>query len=261
MRFRLNLRLFLLLLVVTAAACQPPETATPVIPTAFVLPSETATPTASATPTETYTPSPTNTSTATPTPTDTATPSNTPTDTATPSITPNQTLAAAASSTARVEEAPVFSTLTPLPPGSSPPPGTPQMAADLVITERQFQEELDIALEQMPEVQNAVVDFTDGGILITLTARVGASASTTADLFIDVQVSQGIATLRGGLSVPDDAPEPPEDFILFATNDFFLRVIEVFDGILRQRVGDTQNLEQMVVTDTRIEVMLLVPLQ
>lgn len=261
MKRRLFIRLGALSMVLLVAACQQAESATPLIPTEFVLPTETATATDTPTPTATYTPSPTHTATASPTPTDTATPTNTPVDTATPSITPNQTVAAAASATAEIEEAPVFSTLTPLPPGSNPPPGTPQMAADVVITERQFQEELDIALNEMPEVQNASVDFVDGGILINLTARVGASASTTAELFIDVQVRNGIATLQGGVSVPDSAPEPPEEFILFATNDFFLKVVEVFDRILKQRVGDTQNLERMVVSDNAIGVMLLVPLQ
>src|SRR5690606_11299257 len=139
------------------------------------------------------------------------------------------------------------------------PPGTPQMAADVVITERQFQEELDIALNEMPEVQNASVDFVDGGILINLTARVGASASTTAELFINVQVRNGIATLQWCVSVPESAPEPLEELMPFATHVVFLKVVGVFGRILKSRVGATQNLVRMLVSDNDVGVMLLVP--
>jgi hypothetical protein len=249
----------LILLMIAAAACQSTGDETVEIPTEFVLPTATATFTATVTPSVTPTATITHTPTDTPTPTDTATPTDTPTETATPTITVNPTLVAISSATAAAQEAPKYITFTPPPAGSTPVPGTPQRIADVVITERQFQEEVDGKTANMPSVSRAVVDFTPEGILISLTAMDDDGAFTTGDLLIRVNVADGIAAFQGELLMPENAPEPSESFILFATNDFFLAMVEALDGILGQRLGDTHNLETLDVTNDTIDIMLLVP--
>jgi hypothetical protein len=227
------------------------------VPTAW--PTETATNTPSPTPTVTDTPTMTFTPSATPTASDTPTATITPTSTATFTPTIDPTVAAIGTGTAAVEEAPVYATFTPLPEGSSPRPGTPQRFAGVVITEAQFQEEVDLKLESLPQVQQALVDFTPEGIVITLTAQPGTGVFTTGDLIILVAVDDGIARFQGALSFDADAPEPSEEFILFATNEFFLEMVEALDGILNQRLGDTHNLETLTVTEDQIQIGLLVP--
>jgi hypothetical protein len=243
----------LVLLMIAAAACQSTGDETVEIPTEFVLPTATATYTA------TVTPSVTPTATITHTPTNTPTATDTPTETATPTITVNPTLVAIGSATAAAQEAPRYITFTPPPPGSTPIPGTPQRLADVVITERQFQEEVDGKTANMPSVSRAVADFTPEGILISLTAMGDDGAFTTGDLLIRVSVTDGIAAFQGELIIPEDAPEPSESHILFVTNDFFLAMVEALDGILEQRLGDTHNLETLDVTNDTIDIMLLVP--
>ena len=249
--------LFLLLL----AACQPASTETPVLPTLAVLPSLTPSQAPTATPTETETPGPTPTPSITPTPTITATftqfPTFTPTATMTmtPRVTVEPAQAAIATGTAAALEAPRFATVTPG--GDVPPGATPQVVADVVITESQFQEEIDAQIDSYPAVQRARADFVPGGINVELTA-LGGQAYITGNVFVSIELTGSFATISIG-EITVNAPEPPEAYVDTVTGDFFALMVSVLDSILTQRLGEEHNLENIVVTETAMEITLLVP--
>ncbi len=250
-----------LLLIILVTACQP---AAPQgdLPTLAVFPTETATdePTATQTltftPLPTDTPGPTDTSTATATPTETLVPSNTPRATAEPSQTIEPTSAAVASATAAVLEAPRFSTLTPAP-GVTPIPGTPQRAADVTITEGQFQEEVNLRLPNIPAIQSAKVNFVADGISVDLTA-LGGDAYVTGKVLVSILLTGDFATITIG-DIQVNAPEAPQAYLDLVTGDFFLMMLDSLDSILKQRLGPDQKLKNIVVTENAIEVTLLVP--
>jgi hypothetical protein len=257
----MKLRLLFALLIFFVAACQPSSEGTqPPAPTLFTLPTVSPTEAASDTPTLTYTPSATDTPTETPTDTNTPTATDTPTQTVTPSVTPNRTLAAVGSATAAIIERPVFSTFTPPPPGSTLVPNfTPQQIADLVITEQQFREEVDLAFADTQNIALIEVDFVPEGIALNLTAVGGDGAFETHEMLIEVITANGIAQFRGAFLQGEDEP-PPSDEFLATANEVFERCIMLLDGILKQRLGEQQNLETIVMTNDEMQISLLVPL-
>ncbi len=252
-----------LLLAALAAACQPAAEPPP-LPTLAVLDAATAPPTptpegapatattgadaaavtaeAAATVEATAPPpieqaSPTLIPSATPPPLPTATPP--PTETAAPSATlPAVRLA----------------TLTPAP---GQPPTTPQALADLVITERQFQEEVDRRVASIDSIQDVRINFTPQGISAELTA-LGGTAFITGNVQVNVAVQGGFAVITiGDISV--NAPEPPESYVLIASREFFSLLIDVLDTTLNSRLGSQFNLEELTLTDDALLVRLLVP--
>lgn len=263
------MRMYLLLLVVLLlAACQPAaddgelptlavlSSPTP-IETAEPLPSdipptvtddEAATPTSTLTPTLTRTRPPT--ATFTPRPASTATPTETP-------LPMNLTAQAAGTATARVVEAPRLSSPTPNPSGAVVAGGTPQLVADLVITEGQFQEEVDLAVAGIESIQSAVIDFVPDGINVELTA-LGGQAFITGRVFVSIELVGGfIAVIPGEITV--NALEPPEAYVEVVDGEFFSMMIDVLDKILTLRLGEEHDLENIVMTDTDMAVTLLVP--
>jgi hypothetical protein len=56
-----------------------------------------------------------------------------------------------------------------------------------------------------------------------------------------------------------NAPEPPEAYVELVNGDFFILMVNALDSILKQRVGAENDLENIVLTDTVMEVTLLVP--
>lgn len=263
--------LTLFLTVALLAACQPADEPPP-LPTRVVLDTETTptaeiaeateaaaetTPEAAALPvTETPQQPATETPAASPTPQPTAEPSLTFTPTTPPSITPNSTAAAQASATAAVLEAPRLSTLTPAPGGA---PSTPQLMADLTITERQFQEEVDVRVASIDSIQRVRIDFTPDGIKAELTA-LGGAAFITGQVQIDVEVLNGFAVIALG-DVQVNAPQPPETYLQIASGEFFGLIVDVFDTILNRRLGSGHDLQSLTITDNAILADLLVPLE
>jgi hypothetical protein len=257
---------FSLVLLILLAACQSAETETPVLPTQMVLPTLIPSNTPTLPPSETPTPSLTPTPTNTPTPTMTFTPSKTPTNTPVPSNTPNPTSAAVLTSTAVIEQRPIIATLTPPPPGSVfVPTTTPVVLADVRITEAQFQQQINDRIKDMSNVQSALVNFVaaqgdqPAGIKILLTADAGNNVFATGTLFIPVPTSTDFIEFQGQLIVDPNAPPPSDEFIQFATGDFFVMVIQTLDGILKQRLGDQQDLQMIRMTNDALEITLLVP--
>jgi len=264
-------RLFLLVMIagVVLAACQAEPTAEPELPTLAVLPSETVEPTETATLTLTASLTPTQTATTQPTRTPSHTPTNTPTDTpipadtATPVETLDLTRAFIGTATSAVEEAPIFATFTPATSGVVRiATGTPQMMADVVITERQFEEEITRLVALRDDVESVDIDFVEeSGIGFIITAKSGNGIISTGILFIVVETNDGFATIEGFPIIEEDEVLSDE-FILLITGPFLVEVvIPALDDIFQQRLGDTHNLESIVITDTEMQVSLLVPQQ
>jgi hypothetical protein len=271
----------MIVIVLLAAACQPAADAP--VPTLLVLPSVTptvtATNTATATDTEvptetpTNTPLPTDTDSPTETPTETLTPSNTPTPSRTPvlSPTPNVTSAAIGTATAQVIEAPRFATFTPLPPGvivavRPTSTGTPQVVADVIITQGQFQEEVDRILDGNSDVSQAELALVPEGVFVNLTAT-GADAFATGRFLIHFDLSTGgfnnvviARPVPPNEFVMQDGNPPSEGFIAVAHGDVTEAVFQAFDDILNQRLGQGQHdLEFITLEEGRMLISLLVP--
>jgi len=258
-------RLFLLvfMVIVVLTACQADPTEEPELPTLAILPSETATQTASPTPTITATNTPQPTRTPSPTATDTPTETSIPDDTATPEPTANETLAVIGTSTAAVEEAPSFATFTPASSGAIQiSTGTPQMIADLTINERQFQEEITRLVAERDDVESATVDFIpEAGIAFEITAQGADGALSTGILFVVVETQNGLAEIYGQPLVAE-GEELSQDFIALISGPFLVEVVvKSLDDILNQRLGETHNLETIVMTDEEMLISLLVPQQ
>jgi hypothetical protein len=263
------MRRILLIIFLALAACQQAPSPQD-LPTVAVLPTLTATDTevpATDTPTASDTPLP---PTMTPTPRaslvpPTATPSvtRTPSESQTPSLTPfptqdEATAAMIATRIAAVELTPRLITLTPVPPGGNAPlqPG-PQVMADIIISERQFQIALDDAVAGHPDIQQADVEFSPSGIEIELTAQAG-EAFITGRVEILIQMGGDFATISiADISI--NAAEPPEAFVQLVSVDFFNLLVGVLDTLLVERVGDVHNLENLILTDEGMEIFLLVP--
>jgi hypothetical protein len=274
-----------LVVVLVIAGCAPSEPEA--LPTVAMLPTETFTPVASATPELSATPTPTatNTFTATPIPTftdnPTLTPSNTPTQTFTPTQTntptntptplpptANPTAFAIASATAIVIERPVFATFTPAPIGEVARPtstGTPQIIADVIISEAQFQEEVTRLLTGKTDVADAEIDFTPQGVNVTLTA-LGGQAFTTGSFFVYFQMSeQGFDNFvvasadSSDLFVMNGGGLPSEAFVNSAYGTVVPAVFEAFNFILNQRLGEGKHdLDNLVIDDSQMYISLLV---
>lgn len=221
-------------------------------------------PTATDEPTDipTDTPEPIATNTSQPTATNTRPATATSAPLATLTFTP--ALDIPASQTAQVIEAPVFSTLTPIPipaGGTALPTATLQViAADIVITTQQFQEELDLLTEQMPEINSARLSFATGetqGVMINLSAR-GGQALTNGNVLITFQQS-GSQVLIGVGEINVGSGTPPQRYVEIVNNQLYFAVLDAFDAILTQRLGERHDLQSIVFTATEMQIMLLVP--
>lgn len=262
------------------AACAPaePETADD-LPTLAQLPTLTETPAATATetplPTDTATPTVSATPTRTPTASDTPTLTQTPRPTRTPrsTATTEPTAAAQASSTAQVAERPVFATLTPVPPGSDAPQrptstGTPIILADVIITQRQLQEEVDRLRPNYVDVDTADLAFVAQGIDIALTTQIdGVFTTGTVRMTFDLVGGDDALNrfVQIGVVPPEDfvmsgTGEPSDDFVDVAYTQMFPLVGEAFNAVLNQRLGEGQHdLEFLRIVEDRMEISLLVP--
>lgn len=263
------------------AACQPAQDAE--LPTLAVLPTEEPTLQASATATlteipasatVTLVPTLTQTSTALPTRTPMNTPTATPLPSATPTDEPDSVLEAAASATAAILEAPVFSTLTPVPAGvnivSRPTStGTPEILADVIITQRQFQEEVDVLLQTQSVINRMSVDVTPTGISVEITAP-GETALTTGTVFVDFELLGEQGGINNVLMVRPASVESfvmvgggaaPDRFVDAAYGSAMPIIFQAFSDILDRRLGVGQyDLEFITLTDDAMFISLIVPL-
>ncbi len=243
--------------VLLLTACQPSTEATQQsLPTLAVLPSLESTEEPSITPTDTETLEPT----IEPSATDTTAPSDTalPTITWTPSRTPTRIPAPTDVPTSvPTFPSPVFSTFTPLPPGTLPPPGTPQQLADVVITRQAFQEVVNTKIADYSTMQQAHISFEPGGIRVQLTA-LGGQAFITGEVFISVQVSGGVAAISP-TEITVNAAEPPDAYVEVVNGDFFLMMVDALDTMLKERLGSEQDLENIVISGDNMLITLLVP--
>jgi hypothetical protein len=160
--------------------------------------------------------------------------------------------------TALAVTSPQFSTLTPVPPGvNAPARTTPQVMADTVITEQQFQREVDLAVENVASIQQALIDFTPQGIQVQLTA-LGGQAYITGNVLVTIDVADGFIAISLG-DVTVNAAEPPEAFLAVTATEFYPLFINALDTLIEQRVGTEHDLENLLLNDVALEVFLLVP--
>lgn len=252
-----------LLAAVLLAACQPqPEP--PPLPTRAALDDAAAQPTptqesapdaaeAAAVPSDTPqappaasdTPTALASATLIPSATFTPLPPTTPPPTATPDLPPTPTLPAVR-----------ISTVTPPPGGAA---ATPLALADLVITERQFQDEIDRRVPSMDTIQRVRVDFTPQSINAELTA-LGGTAFVTGNVQLNIQVQGGFAVITIG-DITVNAPEPPPTYIEVASREFFSLLIDALDTLLNSRLAGEFDIQEVTLTDDTIEVRLLIPAQ
>jgi hypothetical protein len=263
----MKLRGLILLSAFLLAACQPAADET--LPTLAVL--ATSTPAADSTEeiqptdapeeatTEPTAPAPTETFTPSPSPTSTRRPTITPTFTLTPFVpTATSTLAPEqfleATETQAFIEAPIYRTFTPAPSSSGQQITTPEQFADIIITESQFQEDLDLLLSGNPNFIQSVVDFVPGSVLIQVTAADG----TTGLVSIPITLVSNFVSITVD-SVTVNGTEAPQAYVDLIYNEFFQLFFQTLDGIVVQRVGPQQNLEFLQITDSQILASVLVP--
>lgn len=149
-----------------------------------------------------------------------------------------------------------LSTVTPAPDEAA---ARPQAVADLVITESQFQAEVDRRVPSIDSIQRVRIDFTPQGITAELTA-LGGAAFITGNVQVDIQVQGGFAVITIG-DITVNAPEPPETYVEVASREFFSLLIDVLDTLLNSRMGSQFNLQDLTLTDDSILVSLLVPVE
>ncbi len=267
--------LLLVIMSFILVACQPSGEPVGELPTLVQFPTETNTVAPSSTPTETLTPVPTNTLEPTVVPSDTDIPTNTPTETSTPvpTETIDPTIAVRGTSTAMVVEAPVFSTFTPIPPGAiaviarPTSTGTPEVVADVIISEDQFQEEVSRLIESKPAFSRARVSFVPEGVEYDLTAD-SDGIFITATITVPFDYSGGsinnIVTIGGAIEIEIDGAEEDEeipDAFLGNVSELVLITQESFNFILNQRLGEgNHDLENIVIVDGQMLISLVVPL-
>lgn len=151
-----------------------------------------------------------------------------------------------------------FATLTPAPQGGNQPiRTTPLVMADVVITQGDFQRAMDAALADHDTIQGAEIDFVPGGIDVELTA-LGGAAYITGRVKVEINMSGSFAAITIS-DVQVNAAEPPEAYLEVVNNAFFSLMIQVFDSLLTERVGEGHDLENIVLNDQAMEVFLLVP--
>lgn len=258
--------LFGFLMLLAATRCGSDNNEDNMLPTIMELPTEEITliteqPAAMPTVVTTIPPTSTETSTFTHTPH----PTSTPLPSIAPTLTPtaNPTRAFELSATAAALQAPRISTLTPIPIGADVQPpvySIPVVAADIVITEQQFQDEINLRINNIPEIQSVLIDFLPGaipGIRVRLTAS-GGEVFVIGDVFIGFQLTGGLVAIDV-LDISVGSGDPPQAFVDVAQNSLFPLVVDTFDSILTQRLGEQHDLETITITDTTMDIMLLIP--
>ncbi len=230
-------RIILLLSLLTACS----SSSTPqVVPTEFVLPTETTA----------KIPEPT------------STPSEiSPSATLQPTEAPSETLPPSTETEVPTTTLP---THAPIPliniPAATNPPAFSIQSADIVIPLASFQDELNRRLNPVPDIETAVVTFVTGdnqGMVIRMTAS-GGTALVTGDITIDFQLSDGlVAIIISSISI--GSGDPPEVFRNLVMDTLSTEVVNAFDALIQQQLGSQHDLVDLTFTENTIEMTLFVP--
>lgn len=257
----------LLALLMVLAACQPTTQPTEVLPTVASLPGEASnTPAATETQTEAATITATSEATAEATEpiieasaTDTVVPSATATVTPRPvtaTSTVEATQAAIGTATQAVLEAPRYATFTAAPAGTLPADTSMHQVADVSITEQQFQEEVNLRLLSSTSILSATVDLVPGSIVVAMTINGATPISGTVTIPVTLENNLASITIS---DITSDQQPVPQAFIDVATGDLFVMMVDTLDKIVTGRIGKEQKLKSIAVTDSSIDVLMLVP--
>ncbi|MBZ0287916.1 MAG: hypothetical protein K8I30_09905, partial [Anaerolineae bacterium] len=166
---------------------------------------------------------------------------------------PTSTATVAASATAAQLEAP---TLVTVPPSGQNSAATPQTMADVVITEAQFQEALDVQLTGYTAIQSARVDFSPDGLHFELTA-LGGEAFITGQVTLSVEMNGSFLAITP-VDIAVNAPEPPAAYVETVNGDLLGLILSTLDVLLNERLGSDHDLENLTLTDTQMQISLLV---
>ena len=178
------------------------------------------------------------------------------TDTPTTINTVEPTQAAINTATEAALELPHYATFTAAPAGTLPPAGNFNQVADVVITERQFQEAIDAILPSKPSMQSAIVDFIPGAMVVKMTTSGATPISGTVTIPVTLQNDLASITIS---DITTDPMPPPQSYTDVATGDLFTMMVSTLDTIVKGRIGANQKLKSIAVSDTSIGVMMLVP--
>ncbi|MDX1991883.1 MAG: hypothetical protein SF029_05815 [bacterium] len=179
-----------------------------------------------------------------------------PTATSSPVPTADSARSADASATASLLESPRFATLTP----GGAVPATPVVAADVVITLEQLQEALDVQLMDSTTIESASLSFQPGepgSVLVGLIAY-GGQALTNGNVRISFELNDDFVLIRvADISV--GSGQPPQRYVDVVNNELYPALIQAFDTILTERLGEEHDLQSLTITATAMEITLLVP--
>ena len=248
----------LLALLLILAACQPQSNSNDVLPTAAVLPGATTNTPSGAEITAEATSESTVEETEAVVPemnTETPVPSDTPTSTTRP-MTATNTLEATQAAIGSATAAPHYVTFTAAPAGTTPVASNLNQVADVTINEQQFQEEVNARLANIPSIQSAVVDFVPGEIHVKMITS--GTSPIAGTVIIPVTLVNNVASITISDITSDQQPVP-DSYINVATGDLFVMMVDTLDKIVKARIGPIQKMKSIAVTDTAIEVTMLVP--
>jgi len=146
--------------------------------------------------------------------------------------------------------------------------GAPQVIADVVITERQYEEEVTLLLQDSTTIRTVEIGITPEGVRVTISALAG-DAVTTGSFFVRFTLSDN--ELNNFITVQADPPSlfsmngnivPSDAFVEVAYNEVVPAVFEAFDVILNQRLGTGEHdLDGIRFVAGQIDISLLVPLR
>lgn len=200
--------------------------------------------------------SPPSSDTPTITPTFTDAPTLIPTATSTPDV----TLAFERTLTAIKEQTPIIATLTPIAIESVDDVvlEVPVVAADIIITEVQYQTAIDNLLANFASIQSATVDFRDTQEVVVRMSASGGQAMTTGEVTLGFVVSGGLVAIPV-TNVNVGGAQPPQPFADVIQDELLPLITDALDAAIEQQLGEQHDLENMTITEDRMEIMLLIP--
>ncbi len=180
-----------------------------------------------------------------------------PTDT----MTPDLTRAAERTATRIIQLTPRIATLTPIPIQENVDIiQIPGVAADIVITEAEFQTQLNLMISNYDRLIAATIDFQVGevsGIRARTTAS-GGEAMATGDVFIAFRTSGGLLAV-GIVDVNVGSGDPSPGFVDTLESQLQPLIVDVLDALIEMRLGEEHDLEEIVFTESTMQIKLLIP--
>lgn len=155
----------------------------------------------------------------------------------------------------------MFATLTPAPAAQGAPQPTPLIAADIVITEQEFQAAVSRRVNTAPAIESAAIDFVPGpdqGINVRMSAS-GGQAQITGDVFIAFTMTGGFVRIAVTRIEVASGGVPPEAYINAVAEDLYPLITDVFSTLIDNALGQDHDLEVLRFSNNAMEIKFLVP--